>query len=153
MAVNFGVQLRHMRKMRRYTQKQLAQLVGVPVSCITAMENNKRKPDAYTLAKLSQVLEVSADYLLCVESYKDKKEEKHKEKNESNVKLPEKNALPLFGDSTEALDVINSITNALQEQAGLMYNGEPIGEEDLQKVADAIRIAGEIALRQCKRKE
>ena len=149
MTINFGIQLRHMRKIRRYTQKQLAQLVGVPVSCITAMENNKRKPDAYTLAKLSQVLEVSADYLLCVESYKDNKEEK----NDSSENTADKDVLSAFESGSDALDVINSITKALQEQSGLMYNGEPISEDDLQKVADAIRIAGEIALRQCKRKE
>ncbi len=132
MPESFGIQLKHARKVRNLTQSQLAKMVGVSPSCIGMLEQNRRKPDGELLKKLSNTLNVSVDYLL-------------------NIDLGREDDIEV--KKTDAIDVINDLTLQLEKQQGLMYNGKPISKEDMEKLAYAIRIAGEIALRQCKREE
>lgn len=57
------VQLRRVRRLRGYTQQQLAQLVGVGSSTLGMYEQGRRNPKRETLHRLCEVLQVSPEYL------------------------------------------------------------------------------------------
>lgn len=57
-------QLTKAREIRGLTQNQLALLCGIPSSSISHFENGDRKPAFKNIMKLSEVLEVSSDFLL-----------------------------------------------------------------------------------------
>lgn len=52
------------RKMKGLTQEQLGELVGVSRQAVSKWEAGQAVPDALTIAKLCQELDVSADYIL-----------------------------------------------------------------------------------------
>ena len=59
-----GKKIKELRNKHKYTQTELATLVGVTKSTIAAYENDTRLPSYNVLIKLSRVLKVSTDYLL-----------------------------------------------------------------------------------------
>ena len=61
---DFGSRLKHIRKMKKITQKNLASSIQVGQSTIANYENNTRFPGSQILKQLSDYLEVSIDYLL-----------------------------------------------------------------------------------------
>ena len=65
--VEFGNRLRQLRKDRKLTQQQLAELIGVKNSVITFYEVGERMPSPDVLRKLALALHVTSDYLLGIE--------------------------------------------------------------------------------------
>ena len=65
--VEFGNRLRQLRKDRKLTQQQLADLIGVKNSVISFYEVGDRTPSPDVLRKLALALHVTADYLLGIE--------------------------------------------------------------------------------------
>ncbi|MBQ8255080.1 MAG: helix-turn-helix transcriptional regulator [Clostridia bacterium] len=65
--VEFGNRLRQLRKNRKLTQKELANLIGVKNSVISFYEVGDRTPSLDVLVKLSKALHVSTDVLLGIE--------------------------------------------------------------------------------------
>lgn len=65
--VEFGNRLRQLRKEKRLTQQQLAELIGVKNSVISFYEVGERIPSPDVLRKLALALHVTADYLLGIE--------------------------------------------------------------------------------------
>lgn len=65
--VEFGSRLRQLRKDRKLTQQQLAELIGVKNSVISFYEVGERTPSPEVLRKLALALHVTADYLLGIE--------------------------------------------------------------------------------------
>lgn len=59
-----------LRKKKNMTQSQLADIVGVKKSQISALENQQRLPSINLLIKLSYALNVSIEYLLGVNKNK-----------------------------------------------------------------------------------
>ena len=62
--INFGKKVKLLRKERGLTQKQLADMVGVAVSAISAYEAGNRYPTYSGLVSLARIFHVSTDYLL-----------------------------------------------------------------------------------------
>lgn len=60
----FSTRLKQLRKDRNLKQEQVARLVGVNKSAVSAYENDLRKPSYSVLVKLSNLYGVSTDYLL-----------------------------------------------------------------------------------------
>ncbi|MBR5949274.1 MAG: helix-turn-helix transcriptional regulator [Clostridia bacterium] len=60
----FSTRLKQLRKDRNMKQEQVARLVGVNKSAISAYENDLRKPSYRVLVRLSNLYGVSTDYLL-----------------------------------------------------------------------------------------
>lgn len=56
--------IKNARKEKGFTQKELAEKVGVTQGNLSAWETDRWKPDMNSLKKLCEVLECSADYLL-----------------------------------------------------------------------------------------
>ena len=64
------VRLRNARKSCGYTQKQVAEGIGVTESTYCGYETGKREPDALKISHLAQFLGVSGDYLLGLDDEK-----------------------------------------------------------------------------------
>ncbi len=60
-----------LRAERNYSQRQLAQKIGVNGSTIALYESGERKPSIDVLVELSRVFSVSTDYLLGINDRKD----------------------------------------------------------------------------------
>ena len=65
--VNFGERLRLLRKSRKWTQKDLADRLGITKSVISAYETSLRYPSYDILIRIASIFKVSTDYLLGVE--------------------------------------------------------------------------------------
>lgn len=68
----FSTQLKKYRKNNGYTQKQLAEAVGVTQQAVAKWETDKASPDPEMLQKISSMLNVTVDSLLDGETPKDK---------------------------------------------------------------------------------
>ena len=60
----FGKRLKELRKANGYTIEQFAEAVGISKSTVGYYENNNRMPDIEILLRITNVLNVSADYLI-----------------------------------------------------------------------------------------
>lgn len=60
----FGKRLKELRKANGYTIEQFAVMVGISKSTLGYYENDKRMPDIEILARIANVLNVNADYLI-----------------------------------------------------------------------------------------
>lgn len=65
--VNFGNRLKTLRIKKKLTQQQLADLLGITKSVISAYENGLRYPAYDVLIKIARIFKVSTDFLLGVE--------------------------------------------------------------------------------------
>lgn len=64
---DIGMRIRTVRKARKMTQEQLAEAVGVGVTHISHIETGNSIPSLKVLIDIINVLECSADELLCIE--------------------------------------------------------------------------------------
>lgn len=62
--MNCGHRLAHLRKTRRLTQQEVAQAIGVSRAAYSHYEHNRRKPNYLILKRISNLFQVSTDYLL-----------------------------------------------------------------------------------------
>lgn len=63
--MSFGKRLKKLRREKKLTQKELANILDTGESTISFYEHNKRKPDYDMLDKIAGYFNVSVDYLLC----------------------------------------------------------------------------------------
>lgn len=64
---DIGMRIREIRKSKRMTQEQLAEAVDVGVTHISHIETGNSIPSLKVLIDIINVLECSADELLCIE--------------------------------------------------------------------------------------
>jgi len=61
----FNIRLNKTRKEKGYTAQQMANNLTISLSTYRKYESGHRSPNLEMLAKIADILEVSADYLLC----------------------------------------------------------------------------------------
>lgn len=66
--MNLCERLKELRFERRLKQSEVAEKLGISVSCYGGYEQGYREPDLKTLIKISKFFEVSTDYLLGLEN-------------------------------------------------------------------------------------
>ncbi|WP_050551806.1 helix-turn-helix domain-containing protein [Clostridium tunisiense] len=59
-----GKRIKNAREIKKLTQEKLAEIIGVSTVYISHLEIGSKTPSLETLIKISNVLEVSIDYLL-----------------------------------------------------------------------------------------
>ncbi len=64
----FSKQLKALREEKQYSQKQLAEKLGVPVSTYANWEQGRREPSLSDIYNLIQVLETDANELFDIHS-------------------------------------------------------------------------------------
>ena len=62
--MSFPELLRQCRKQKHMSQAELASLLGVTQQAVGKWESGKSSPDPTTVAKLAEILDTTADYLL-----------------------------------------------------------------------------------------
>lgn len=65
----FGERLKELRKDKKLTQSELAKQLEVSGNTIYSWENDKQEPSMSTLLKLSEIFEVSLDFLFGKSDY------------------------------------------------------------------------------------
>lgn len=63
-----GARIQHLRKLKRLTQNELSEKVGISLPFMGHVERGTRVMSIETLAKLARVLDCSTDYILGVVS-------------------------------------------------------------------------------------
>lgn len=124
------LRLREIRKENGISLKKLGEIVGVAESTMSLYENEKRQPDYDTLNKLADYFNVTTDYLLGRE-----------EKTTLTIK-----------DKKEITEILESTRQQLLSQEGLMFDGEPASEEDVQKIIMAMQMGMEMIKKENKEK-
>ncbi|PEO48662.1 helix-turn-helix domain-containing protein [Bacillus pseudomycoides] len=62
--MEFGSKLKELRKKNNYSQQQIAEILHVTAQAVSKWENNKSAPDITTLVQISDLYNVSLDYLI-----------------------------------------------------------------------------------------
>ena len=61
----FNQRLRQSRNARKYTQQNMADMLGCTLNAYQKYEQAEREPSLDTLVKIADILNVPTDYLLC----------------------------------------------------------------------------------------
>lgn len=124
MSKKIGKRIRSLRQEYRMTQTQLGEYLGVGKTTISNYENENSFPDNDILVKLSEIFNVSTDYLLGISNMRSRSTMTPKDER----------------DISKTLDVLmEQIEN--NENEPLNYNGERVDPEDMELLKDAIGIA------------
>lgn len=70
---NIGSRIFELRKQENLTQSALAKIIGVSQKAIDFWEKGVNEPKASYIINLALAFNVSADYLLCIDEYIEKK--------------------------------------------------------------------------------
>ena len=109
---DFGSRLKHIRKIRKITQSDLAKNIQVGQSTIANYENNTRFPGSVILKQISDYLEISVDYLLGLSEFEEIEQvsiEYDHEYDINKIYLHLTNIL-LSGDIEQAKSIIKDIS-------------------------------------------
>ncbi len=118
--MNFGKQLKLIRKQKGYTLEMLAAEYNVRYgrrltkSTLSRYENNRQVPSAETIQRLAQLLGVSAEILLSVPK-----------------------------EHTDIAEIMEETRQKLLTAPGLMLDGQPMTQEDIEKILFAMKIGME----------
>lgn len=135
-----GVKLKEVREARGLTQDDVANYLNVKRQTYSAYERNKSIPDALTLNKIAELLNVSNDYLL-------QREKQDEENHKKEIDLSEK-------DMKEIKQKAEHIRASLMSSVGLAFDGK-IDEDDedtLAKVMAALEEGMILAKKEAKEK-
>lgn len=67
--IGFGKRLVEARNKKGYTQKKLAEILGITASRLNYWEKDKREPDFFMFTKIIEVLDADANDLLGLKQY------------------------------------------------------------------------------------
>ncbi|KML36369.1 helix-turn-helix domain-containing protein [Cytobacillus firmus] len=127
--MSLGIRLKKEREKRKWSQKEVAEKIGITNAVLSNYERDYRDPDTETLKKLADLYEVETDYLLGRSDFQ-----------KSNINLQSK-------DEKDIAKRMEKIRQDLSEDDGYMLMGEPISEEAKESIMDAM----EYAIRQATR--
>lgn len=68
--MKFHERLRELRKQSTYTQKELAEKLGISTITIRQYEQGTREPNIERILRLALIFNVSTDELLCISDFK-----------------------------------------------------------------------------------
>lgn len=125
----FGMKVKQLRKDNDMTQSDLANILKCSLSKVAMWETEKRDPTKDDLILLSNVFNVSTDYLL------GRTDEKNNNDKSNKIDI----------NRNENDNDIEKIIDELMEQKGLMLCGEPMSEEDMFLLRNSIRSTIELA--------
>ncbi len=127
--ISIGEKIAELRKSRKMTQEELANIVGVSAQSVSKWENSQTMPDIMLLPTLAAALDVTVNDLFSIVSAEDRFESIHPDK------VPERAYQELFralqqglcdGDSVSKEEIsryLNSLRGRRQ-QSGLVSYGE-----------------------------
>ena len=124
------IRLKALRTDKGLSQKEMAEYLGISQPAYANYERQAREADYETLKKLADYFGVTVDYLLG---------------REDKTTLTTK-------DKKEITEILESTRQQLLSQEGLMFDGEPASEEDVQKIIMAMQMGMEMIKKENKEK-
>ena len=67
--MQFNKRLREMRMKRNFTQQNMADMLNIALRSYQCYETGSRNPSLETLVCISDILDISLDYLLCRDDF------------------------------------------------------------------------------------
>lgn len=126
-----GNRLRELRKKKGLTMKELGKKFSLAESTISGYETGNRKPDLELIDGFADFFEVSSDYLL----------------GRTDSPLPSPKTTLNEKDARDIAKRMEEIKKDLTKQDGLSFHGEPMSEEAVDSLLEAM----EYAVRQTQR--
>ena len=124
------IRLKALRTDNGLSQKEMAEYLVISQPAYANYERQAREADYETLKKLADYFNVTTDYLLG---------------REDKTTLTTK-------DKKEITEILESTRQQLLSQEGLMFDGEPASEEDVQKIIMAMQMGMEMIKKENKEK-
>ena len=100
------------RQINKYTQKEVAEHIGVNAETYATYERGRNEPPAEILVRLAFLYDVPIDFLVQRDN--------------------------LYKDEKTALKTINEFENAIDEMRGKILSGDPQTREVLKQFADSL---------------
>lgn len=122
--------LKKLRKQKGLSQSAFAEILHASQNTVSQWESGKREPSYEITQQIADYFDVSVDYLLGRE-----------EKTTLTTK-----------DKKEITEILESTRQQLLSQEGLMFDGEPASEEDVQKIIMAMQMGMEMIKKENKEK-
>lgn len=113
--------MKKLRKKNNITQAQLADILGISTSAVGMYEQGRREPDIKTLRQLSRYFGVSVEYLMGEDA-------------------------PASEGSMEFVELIDRMKQDLSRQKGLMFNGVPLSEQDIEEIMNAVEVGAAVVI-------
>lgn len=122
-----GRRLRELRHEQGLSQKELGEKLGLSASAIGMYEQDRREPDNEILGKMCRFFDIKSDFFLMKNA--------PLERVNSEIDTPR-----------DFEDIIGQFKCELLNRESLMFNGEPLSEDDKKQILDAIEIGTRVAL-------
>ena len=123
--------LKLLRKQHNLSQKETGNIFHASQNTVSQWENGTRKPSYDIIQEIADYFDVSVDYLLGRQE-----------------QLPELNSK----DKREIQEILDDTEQQLLSQDGLMFDGSPATEEDVQKIIMAMQMGMEMIKKENKAK-
>lgn len=125
--MEYGDVLKNLRNRKGLSQRELADRLKINRSTYARYETSSTQPDYETLKKLAQFHDVTVDYILGMS-------------NEKQPQLTEK-------DERDIAKRIAALREDLANAEGLSFHGEPMSEEAIESLLEAMEYAERQATR------
>lgn len=116
-----GSRIKELRKDAHYTQQQLADKISVSPQVISNWERGYTEPSADDIARLSEVLSCSSDYILG---------------KTSDISI--KDDMPLQKDENDIAKRLEKFRQEIENSDGLAFDGEPMSEEAKESLIESM---------------
>lgn len=126
----FAQRLKELRKRQGITQIEFAKIFNISNGTIGNWESGNRMPDFNTIQKIADYFNVTVDYLLGRESESQQKPE----------------------IETDIEKILENTFDNLENTDGLMFDGVPATQEDIEQIKAAMRIGMSLAKEKSKEK-
>lgn len=113
-----GERIRKLRAGEHMTQQELAARLNISKSAVSMYEQNQRSVPHEVLLRICSLFSVSTDFLLSRDEPKE-----------------------------ELCQVLDNLRQQLLNQEGLMFHGELLDADDVEKIVEAMRLGAELARR------
>ena len=123
--------LKLLRKQHNLSQNAIRNIFHASQNTVSQWENGTRKPSYDIIQEIADYFDVSVDYLLGRQE-----------------QLPELNSK----DKREIQEILDDTEQQLLSQDGLMFDGSPATDEDVQKIIMAMKMGMEMIKKENKAK-
>lgn len=123
-----GDRIKRLRVGAGLTQQELSVKLGISPSSVGMYEQNRRVPPNEVLLKLCEIFQVTSDWMLAGDDH-----------------LLRQNTI--YNDRQDDLSsVLDKLKNQLIQQEGLMFHGQVLQDDDIEKIFEAMKLGAEIAV-------